>query len=232
MEGYQEKQHKLFEQLEAKFKEDSKAAETVEPVSDYIYDNRICLTSVVFSSAKMIEVINEKIIKKFAGIDDAQYFYLPNSFHLTIQNIRTINNPPLFNEEDIKKVCCVFREIIPRHKRFSINLRGLFETPTSFSIRGYCDDDLHELILDLRKGITAAGVPDNKKYGSDSVFFGNITVCRYTKKPNDNFYEMIKELKNVEVGDLLVDKISLVTMNAVAHPSKTKIIEEFYLGNN
>jgi 2'-5' RNA ligase len=230
MEEYQKRQHKLFEQLEARFKENIDAAETVEPVADYVSDNRICLTSVVFLPEKLIEDINKKIVKEFSGADNAQYFYLPESFHLTIQNIRTINDPPLFTDEDIEKVRCIFREIIPKHKKFLITLKGLFETPTSFSVRGYCGDDLHKLILDLRGGINSVGVPDNKKYGSDEVFFGNVTICRYTKTPNDDFLKAIKKIKNVEIGDLLVDKISLITTNAVAYPGKTKIIEEFYLG--
>ena len=229
METYKEKQRKLFEKLEAQFKENSNAVEIVEPVSDYVSDNRICLTSVVFPPKYIVDAINKKIVSKFVGVDDNQYFFLPESFHLTIQNIRTINLPPLFNDEDIKKARDVFRKIIPRHNQFSFKLSGLFETPTSFSIRGYCNDNLQKLILDLRTEMISAGVPDNKKYGSEDVFFGNITVCRFTKKPNEKFYQKIKELKNIEIGNILVDKVSLITTNAVAHPSKTKIIEEFYL---
>lgn len=232
MENYKEEQYKLFEKLEDQFRKNSNAAEIVEPVSDYVSDNRICLTSVVFPPEKIIEDINAKIVIKLSGVDENQYFYLSDSLHLTIQNIRIINDPPLFTDDDIDKVRAVFRKVIPKHNKFSINLKGLFETPTSFSIRGYCDNNLQKLILNLREEMIATGVPDNKKYGSDSVFFGNITVCRYTKKPNERFFEIIKELKNIEIGDLEVKKISLITTNAVAHPGKTKIIEEFYLNDN
>jgi 2'-5' RNA ligase len=235
MESHKEQQHKLFEQLETQFKEGDKMAEIFKPalehVSDYISDNRICLTSVVFPSEEIIKVIEEKIVSQFFGVDENQYFLLPESFHLTIQNVRTIHNPPLFTDDDIRKAKEVFKKVVPKHHKLSISLKGLFEAPTSFVIRCYCDDNLQKLVLDLRSEMIAAGIPDNKKYASGNIILGGITVCRYTKKPNDKFCETIKKLKNIEIGNLLVDKISLITTNSVAHPNKTKIIEEYYLGN-
>jgi len=182
MKPYEERQHELFEELESRFKKDRNSVEIVEPVSDYVSDNRICLTSVVFLPEYVAHKVNNRIIERFSGIDERQYFYVPESLHLTIQNVRTAHDPPLFTKNDIEHVKRIFRKIVPRYNQFTFYLRGLFETPTSFSVRGYCSEDLHNLIVSLRKEMISEGVPDNKKYGSNDVFFGNITCLSFYRK--------------------------------------------------
>ena len=228
--SYQEKQHELFERLEAEFRKNRNAAEIIEPVSDYAGDNRIFLAVIVFPPDTIIRSIQDKIFDKFKNIDNRQYFYFPESLHFTIQNIRTINDPPTFDQTDIEKSKKVLSETIAGHNNFPVSLKGLFETPTSFSIRGYCDERLHSLITDIRAEMKNIGLKDNKKYASEEVFFGNITVCRYTQKPTDGFFSVVKKLKEVEIGEFLIERVSLITSNAVAHPGKTKILAEYSLG--
>lgn len=229
MLSYQQRQKELFNKIENNFKKGKICSSIVEPVKDYIQDKRICLTSVFFLPEKIKSSILEKIIKPLKKEDNDQYYYLPESLHLTLQNIRTISDPPLFTEKDIIKVKKVFKEVIPKYNIFSFELKDLFELPTSLSLCGYCGEILKYLVLELREKLQKAGVPDNKKYASGDVFFGNVNVFRYTTNPNSNFAAKIKKLKNVEIGELKVKKVSLITTNAVCYPNKTRIIGTYNL---
>ncbi|MFH2097081.1 MAG: hypothetical protein ABII24_00850 [bacterium] len=229
MDVYQIKQHQLIEDMEAGFRRGERPSEIVEPVADYINDNRVTLTTVAFLPKPIQDAVNKKVSSQLRYLDLNQYKYPTQSLHLTIQNIRTISEVPLFSSDDVNKVQEAFREVIPRHRVIDFKLKGLLETPTSLGIRGYSDQALQELILDLRTTLEHIGVPDNKKLSSFDIFFGNITIYRYTKDPNDKFLAKVKELKEVEVGEWTVRTLSLITTNAVCHPDKTTIIEEYNL---
>lgn len=226
MPTYQEKQFELFEALE---KKRSNMPTIVEPVLDYANDDRMCLTCIVYLSSQLQEKIASTIIEPLAAADRKQYFYVPGSLHITIQNVKAIHKPPLYTEQDIIKVREVFKKVIPRHQAFSFELCGLLELPTSISIRGYCDERLLTLVQELRRALVDVGVPDDKKYASDDVFFGASTVCRFTNKPDDSFFQQVSVLKQIEIGKQEVQEVLLITTNAVCHPQKTTVIDRYTL---
>jgi len=229
MPAYQEKQHAVFEKLEKDAAAGQAKATFVEPLKDYAGDQKICLTSVVFLSPSLRQAVVEKIVGPLQNTDRRQYYSHFDSLHITTQNVRTIHQPPLFTNQDIIKAKEVFQKVVPKYKVFNFNLRGLLELPTSLAIRAYSDSTLKDLVLELRQELRQAGVPDDKKYASEEVVFGNTTICRYTTKPNADFMSKVHELKNTEIGNLEVTKISLITTNVVCHPNKTKIIETYNL---
>ncbi|MDO8487229.1 MAG: hypothetical protein Q7S45_02975 [Candidatus Curtissbacteria bacterium] len=229
MASYQQKQYQLFREIEEKFKRGESPSTIVEPIQDYSQDNQICLTGVVFLSGRLQTLITKKIIEPLRKIDPEQYYYLPDSLHLTIQNVRTINNPPLFSDEDVKKVQNVFKKVIPKHQRFEFELKGLFELPTSLGICAYSDKSIKDLCFDLRDELTKTGVPDNKTYASKEIIFGNVTVSRYTTTPSPEFFKEINRMKDMEIGKLKVKTVSLITTNSVCHPKLTKFIQTFDL---
>lgn len=227
--SYQEKQEALFNKIEDQFKKGKSPSTLVESVSDYQNDPRRCLTSVVFAPPKIEDVILKKIIEPLKKVDPNQYYYVPGSFHLTIQNVRVSDFPIRFSEDDIEKARTVFQKVIAKHRAFNFEIGGLFELPTSLGLRAFSTKDLFNLASDLRGKLKNAGLPDDKKYASGDVIFGNMTICRYTSQPNDSFLREIRKLKNVEVGKFTVSKVSLITTSSICHPTQTKIIEEFDL---
>jgi len=229
VDNYQAKQLDVIKRIEESFRKGQAASTIVEPVSDYINDNRICLTSVVFIPQDLEEIIIDKVINPLKKINPIQYFYIPGSFHITITNIRTIANPPLFNDGDIEKVKDVLKRVIQKHSSFSVEIKRLFELPTSLAISAFSDETLGYLALELRKEFKKAGVADNKTYEDKDIVIGNTTISRFTNTPNPEFRQKVKELKEIEIGTFEVNKISLITTNAVCHPSKTKIVEEYLL---
>jgi hypothetical protein len=226
---YQKEQYKIFEKLEGKFKKGKIPSTIVGSMSDYANDGQLCLTSVVFLSQDLQKIIQDKIINPLKKIDSRQYYYLPESLHLTIQNIRTIHDPSLFTNKDVEKARGVFSKIVSRCQSFDFELTGLLELPTSLSVRAYSSEVLKDIVLKLREEMNMAGISDNKEYISDNIFFGNDTVCRYMKKPNKDFKNKIKELKKTGIGKLNVKTISLITTNIVCHSQKTEIIESYNL---
>jgi 2'-5' RNA ligase len=227
---YQQQQKELIEGIVNKIKEKGNTGSTiVEMRDDYENDDAICLTSVVFLNEELRQKVRKEIIEPLKEIDDKHYFYKPDSLHLTIKNIRTIHKPLLFNEEDVKKVKQVFSQTIPSTKTFEFELKGLVRFPTSISLMGYSDDTLYELVSSLDGKLKEAGVPDNKKYASDTVFFGNITICRFATQPSEEFLSKVEEFKELSIGKLIVDKVSLIKCNAVCSPVNREIVETYHL---
>ncbi len=229
MDSYHQKQQEVISQIENEYKIGRSPSSIVKPVKDYINDNRICFTSVIFLPIRLEQKIIDKIIIPLSKADRHQYFYSPSSFHLTIQNIRIISEPPQFNKEDIEKAKKVFAKVIPKYKRFTFKLKGLFELPSSLAVCGFSGKIFTSLSSELDKELTKQGVPDNKKYFTKEIMFGNVTFCRYTQKPNTQFMKIVYELKNVEIGNFEVKTISLITTNAACIPNKTHIIQSYAL---
>jgi len=194
--NYSSQQKDLVGQLEASFANNtdkSKVAEVLEAQDDYVKDKRIFLTSVIFPPAEITAKITVEIIDKLRVIDPDQYFLPPESMHLTVKNIRTISDPPSFTAEDIVKVNKLFSELIPQYPSFEFQVEDVVLFPTSISVMAYSDDTLQKLVLALDQGLKEIGFPDNKKYFSNSIFWGNITLCRFTKNPSEKFVEEVKK---------------------------------------
>lgn len=225
--SYQEKQRRLIKAIETKFKKGETPSTIVQPVADFANDKQICLTSVTFIPEDIQEIIVDKLIKPLKTADEKQYFYLPNSLHLTIQNIRTIHDPPLFTEKDIETTRKVFNEIVTKYTPPVFHLKDLFELPWSLSLCAYSDKTYGDMVLNLRETLIQAGVPDDKKYASKDTVFGNITLCRYNNKPNDSFMKKIEEFKKVNVTRFMVKNVFLITTNSVCHPDHTEILDKF-----
>lgn len=226
---YPLQQKQLVEQLEHHFANGSGPSTVVEMQKDYANDDRICLTSVVFVPEHISRKIVSDVIERLRAIEPKQYFYSPESMHLTIKNVRTISKPPLFSDLDIHRVDRLFSEIVPRFPVFEFSVEDVLLFPTSVSIMAYSSEALQKLVLCLDDGLKEIGIPDNKTYLSDCVYWGNITVCRFTQKPSVEFIQEMKKMRNMKIGKFVVEKINLLTCNAVCHPESKNVIHEYAL---
>jgi 2'-5' RNA ligase len=96
---------------------------------------------------------------------------------------------------------------------------------------GYSNQTLQQLIQALDKGLNDSGIPDNKTYFSDTIFWGNLTICRLTHSPGDAFRQQVQELATVKIGEMQVTQIHLVTCNSVCHPQTRTLIGMYSLNN-
>lgn len=226
---YSLRQKALVKQLEGSFASGVQKTSVVDMLKDYANDDQRFLTSVVFIPQEISYKILSHIIEKLKHIEPEHYFYSSESMHLTIKNVRTVHKPPLFSESDVLKVNQLFGEIIPTFPVIEFHVEDVLAFPTSISVMAYSNNTLQKLVSTLDKGLQQIGVPDNKKYLSDSVFWGNITLCRFTRNPGNAFMEEVKKMRTIKIGSFNAQKVNLVTGNAVLHPETRKIVSQYTL---
>ncbi len=229
MNDYTIQQRKLIQHIKDNMQQAQTKMSIFEMKSDYENDNAISLTSVTLISKAITNIIVEKIIQPLQLIEPYHYYYATDLMHITIKNVRKMHKPPNFTEDDAQKVNNLFKEIIPHCPSFKFKFEGLVLFPTSFSLIGYCDETLRELVHALDKGLKEIGLSDDKKYISDTVFFGNMTLCRFTQAPSLLLQDKIRELESIYIGEMNVSEINLVTCNVVCHPKSRRIIGAYTL---
>ena len=135
---------------------------------------------------------------------------------MSIKNVRVINDPPHFVDEDISRATQVFESVIPRHKKFNVYFYRLLLFPNNLALVGTTDPELDNIILDLDRELKKAGVPDDKVYISSQRFFSNTTLARFNSAPTREFLKRVEELsKSISFEPYTVDSVTLLTCNAV-----------------
>jgi 2'-5' RNA ligase len=226
---YREQQKCIVNMLRYDVKQDTSGITMVPIRSDHITDITRCLTSVVLIPDDMAQDISQTLIEPLKKIEPEHYYYPVESLHLTVKNVKASNHPPLFGETDIKKVDQLFQEIIPRYHSFSYSLEEIVAFKTSIALIGYCDEQLRDLVQELDDGLQAIGVPDNKHLISNTVFFGNITLCRYVRQPSKHLLTAIKQHRYAYCDRLKVRQIHLITCNAVCAPKSRTLVNSYTL---
>ena len=230
MDSYTQKQKELVAKMKKMFAQNQHGSGTVvERKDNYVDSEELTLTTIVFITKNIIDIIAQKILEPLKSIEPDHYYYPAESTHLTIKSIRYASNPPGYTEQDIEKVNNLFQSIVSEFDSFTFSLEGLTRFPNSLSLMGYSNDSLKDLVLALDQGLKDIGVPDNKKYFSDEIFFGNVTLCRFTHDPGGKFLAKVKELEEVQIGELEIKELSLVTSDAVCSSASKKIINTYNL---
>jgi 2'-5' RNA ligase len=225
---YRELQERVVNQLRAGSQRNSGAS--VVPIrSDYKTDRAMCLTSVAFLPADIAQDVYRRIVGPLKGIEPIHHYYPPDSMHITIKNIRTIHDPPLFTQADVRKVARLFAELIPQRPSISFWLEEVVSFQTSAALIAYSDVGLRDLVRALDAGLNEIGVPDNKQYISDDVFFGNVTLCRYTHPPSKEFSDAVEGMAHAYKETLKVETIHLITCNAICDPESRRVFQSYKL---
>ncbi|MEW5960272.1 MAG: hypothetical protein AB1801_21310, partial [Chloroflexota bacterium] len=197
--------------------------------ADFTTDPAVCLTSVVFVPAEMGQEIYRTLVEPLQAIEPEHHYYRPEAMHLTIKNVRRINDPPRFTPADIQKVDRLFSRLIPRRAAFSLSLEEVAAFATSAALIGYSDERLGELVQALDAGLKRIGLPDDKQYVSDAVFFGNVTLCRYARPPSEPFLARLAGLTDAYRGELHVRQICLISCTAVCLPESRTLWQSYQL---
>lgn len=109
--NYARKQKEILERLEALSWAGESPASSVPLSSDFENDARLCLTFLSFLPPAIKETVTT-LIEELKALDTNQYYYLPESLHITIQNVRRIADPPTFTAADITAADRAFQESI------------------------------------------------------------------------------------------------------------------------
>jgi len=225
---YQQNQKEVINKLEEQVKNNSLNFSTVSPVADFKNDPRICLTSVHIPNQNLKDEIQNTLIEPLKQISPEHFYYPNDSLHMTIKNIRVINNPPHFSNQDIEKANKVFSKIIPKHKNFKVFFYRLLLFPNNLALMGTSEEELDNIILDLDKELKTATIPDDKKYLNSRYFFVNMTLARFSNPISEEFEKKVGELSaNINFEPYTVDSVTLLTCNAVFE--KRNIIDTWNL---
>lgn len=230
MNIHRQKQIEAISQIENQIRNDDLNFSTVTHTKSYESDPRICLTSVHFPSNLLKKKIEKLIIEPLRQISPGVYFYSRESMHMTIKNIRVINNPPRFTTYDIKKATKIFSQIIPKHRAFRVYFYKLLLFPNNLALIGTTDPELDAIILDLDRRLISEGLPDDKQYTNSQYFFSNMTLARFSSVPEE-FINKVKDLSNqIKLDPYVIDSVSLITGNAIL--KHLKIIGEWRLARD
>ncbi len=215
MKSHQKRQVDVINQLENQIKSNSLGFSTVSPIDNYSEDSRICLTSVHIPYNDLITNVQNALIEPLRKLSSDYFYYPPDSLHMTIKNIRVINDPPHFTQEDIKKSKKVFAFAIPQHKKFQVYFYRLLLFPNNIALIGTTDPELDNMVLDLDQKLKEVGVTDDKKYINSQYFFSNMTLARFNNPPTESFLQKVKELSNsINFEPYIVDSVTLLTSTA------------------
>jgi 2'-5' RNA ligase len=198
--------------------------------SDHHSDPAMCLTSVAFLPDDIAQAIHQDVVQPLRAIEPDHHYYAAGSMHMTIKNVRTIHNPPSFSDDDVTKVKLLFAELIPLHRAVTFSLEELVPFATSVSLIAYADAALKDLVQSLDAGLKRIGIPDNKQYVSSDVFFGNATLCRYTRQPSERYRAALAEMAHVYQAVMTVEVVHLITCNSVCNPETRKVLGSYELG--
>jgi 2'-5' RNA ligase len=215
MTDHQKGQLEVINQIEEQVRNNSLKFTTVTPVENYGRDTRLCLTSVHFPSESLIDKIKKTLIIPLQEISPRHFYYSAKSLHITIKNIRVVNDPPNFTDRDIEKVAQVFSTVILKHSSFKVYFYRLLLFPNNLSLIGKTDPELDNIILDLDRELKSAGIPDDKKYLNTKYFFANITLARFSEPLSEEFKQKVKILSDkISFPPYAVDSIALIKSTA------------------
>ena len=229
MADYRTQQKQIIDQLRLGAGQIEAKATVVPMKRDYRNDPATGLTSVTFLPDELGQVISQFVIEPLRAIEPDQYYYQPDSLHLTVKNVRSVHNPPRFTRADVKKVDRLFAQVIPRHRYFSVQLEELVPFATSLCLIAYSDKRLLRIVQALDAGLAEIGVPDDKRYVSKEVIFGNVTLCRYVQPPSERFLNAVAERAHAFAAELRIDVVHLITCNAVCVPEFRNCIGSYWL---
>lgn len=226
---YQDSQTNLFNEIEHRWKHNDNSLGLNFPKPDENIGEQMSLTCIAFLPADLQEKVYQQLILPLKSIDPNNQFYEKESLHLTVKNVYSPKHPPAYNQKIITLCNDAFTEVFANTKPIDFDLVGLFELPTSVSVRGLCSESLRTFIHKIDIALEKRGIKDDKKYASNDVFFGNISFCRYTHYPNAQFISEINKLKNVKIGRFSVNTVSLVTMNYLCSPETVNVVNTYNL---
>lgn len=213
---HQLKQQEVIEAIADQISRSSPKFSTVSTAEDYEDDPRLCLTSIHLPKRGLRDKV-QAFVESLRDWEPGAFFLPDELLHITVKSVRTVSDPPNFDDQGIEKVKGVFSKVIPGHKQFNIYFYRLLLFPNNLSLIGMTDAEYDDVILDLDKGLGRVGVPDNKVYANSRYFFCNLTLARFRSEPTPAFKKKIMDVsKSLKLEPYKIDTVTLLACNAVS----------------
>ncbi len=210
---YQDQQYQLFNQLESAYQRGETPSNVYPKIKDYANDPRLCLTLANWIDPDLALSIDETLIQPLKAVDPRQFYYPQTSLHTTLLTLFLAADPPMFTASEVAVIKKVLEKVIPTLEPITYHLKGLFLMPNSIGLRGYTGSELYTAIKTIRTALEKEGIKINPGVASDEVYFGHITLCRFTTPPNSAFWHKTVELRNRSFGYKTVKCWDLLATN-------------------
>lgn len=230
--NYQELQKQQIDYLESLACSDHFPASVVEPVADYVNDNRKYLTIAAYPTPEILKSITTRFVSDLQAADNQPYYCEPDSLHFTILSIKLFEDGGNFDAVRVAEIIEATKKVFATQPSFEFTMQGSLALPTSIGVRCYSSDALQTLINNLKSALAAIDVVSDKKLISDEIFFGNITVCRFKPNyhPSEKLKAIVKKYHDTDFGRMKLTSAKLIHGNAVISTHNSEILAEFKLG--
>lgn len=227
--SYQSLQKDLLDRLEADFRAGKIPVNVCTPVADYINDNRLCLVTIGYTPDHINRKITTELIEPLRAADPRQYYYSPESFHITLLISAFVAEPPTFSNLDVQIIRQTLEKVLPKQHAIDYHFSGLFFGASNLAVRGYSSKQLQTVVLAAETELQKVGYSILNGLASKEVFFGHISFCRFTCPPNQAFIDTLLRLRKQEIGSVILKDFEFCSSNAVFSPAKTTHIARFEL---
>jgi hypothetical protein len=227
--SYQARQAALIRMLQTNYLDTGKKPTLVPIQKDYEGTRDRCLTLVGFFDPVVSDRISRTVIAPLRAVEPKHFYYPPDALHITVKNVRTAAEPPLFTDEQADRVGEAFAEVLADVRSLEFSLRGLLRLPTSISVVGYCDDYFARLVRTLDNVLKEVEVPDDKRYVSQEIFFANSTVCRFRDRPSQTLLERVLDLADLDLGVAKLSSLQLLSCNPACAAHSRRVFRAFAL---
>lgn len=226
---YRDKQKQLVAQIRAQHDQLTTGMSIVPIRRSYTSSVEQCLTLVAFLPLDLSNWIVRNFVAPLRRAQSDHHFFAPDALHMTVKNVRKLASPPNFTRRLVDSVNSQFAKRIPAHKRIEMSIEDYLLLDTSISLIGYCDSTLLALIRSLDQGLREIGVYDDKSYASSTIFFGNVTICRFTRFPSAAFLTTIQRLPPWKPAVFTLDALHLISCDAGCDASTRTIYYSYGL---
>lgn len=108
-------------------------------------------------------------------------------------------------------------------------MRGLLCLPSSIAVRAFATASYASAVRTIDDSLRSVGLHDDKIYQSNSVFCGNVTLCRLTCSPDERFQSCVEPLRDIQLGEFFVTRLRLVECDEVCSADSRVVHAAFHL---
>ena len=182
----------------------------------------LCLTTVVFPDKCSSSTIDSRIIQQMKKIDSEHIFYPIENLHITVKNIFSIGST--FDENIVKIIKKSLQADFTQAKLkvAKLKLQELIICQDSVLLKVHGDSNYSHLKSFIEDRIRDLGINNSKEVSMHSSDTAHITLCRFQKKPSSQLLEYLDSIKDIYIGELLTDTISLITCDYLCSQSSRK----------
>ncbi len=182
--------------------------------------------SLVIRPPKVLKTEIMKIENELKELENNQYYYPENDYHITLLDIITGRQGYMYTSEQIDNSKKIIIQALENVSPFEINLNGVIASDGAIIVRGFYEEEMKTLRQKLRQAIIENHMKPDERYPTIS---SHITIARFKKQieQRERLIEMLKKYQNYNFGTFKVYEIELIYHNW--YDSKKEILERYSL---